>query len=336
MRNVFFQGFAKLRSKLDRRAYASVLAFARDLGLVFRRVSGLNDIDDVFDAHMRLINSLPREENISDEQKEEKKLAKRIVKAVQQLLRDALLKEAELGGEQYEQSLARMKKASDKEAARIWLASLSQICAADSFERVHDILAGPNAVHQLEFQTNGIIERHDRAVEPDEQLAIDKQVPLTNGLDENGEPHIASTATVQIHPVAQKPTEGLRESVGKTMPSIHVEKDGSVLSLDRISSDNNVETGLLDRAVEQDALLFLYHGGTPWYVEQFDPRGTTVQEERWTGPEILRGMSEELSEMDDEELQGLGPQPGDIETSEEPPNSLLRSMPARATRRNRG
>jgi NuA3 HAT complex component NTO1 len=41
-------------------------------------------------------------------------------------------------------------------------------------------------------------------------------------------------------------------------------------------------------------------------VEQFDPDGTTIHEERWTGPEVLRGMSEELSEMDEEELQGLG------------------------------
>ena len=31
-----------------------------------------------------------------------------------------------------------------------------------------------------------------------------------------------------------------------------------------------------------------------------------IHEERWTGPEVLRGLSEELSEMDEEELQGLG------------------------------
>jgi NuA3 HAT complex component NTO1 len=48
-------------------------------------------------------------------------------------------------------------------------------------------------------------------------------------------------------------------------------------------------------------------GGIPWYVAPFDPDGTTIYEERWTGPEILRDMSEELSEMDEDELEGLGP-----------------------------
>ena len=49
----------------------------------------------------------------------------------------------------------------------------------------------------------------------------------------------------------------------------------------------------------------LSNGGIPWYMDPFDPEGTTVQEERWTGRELVRGMSEELSDMDEEELSGL-------------------------------
>lgn len=49
----------------------------------------------------------------------------------------------------------------------------------------------------------------------------------------------------------------------------------------------------------------LSHGGVPWYMDPFDPEGTTIQEERWTGRELVRGMSEELSDMDEEELLGL-------------------------------
>ena len=40
-------------------------------------------------------------------------------------------------------------------------------------------------------------------------------------------------------------------------------------------------------------------------MEPFDPAGTTVHEERWTGREVARGMSEELSDMDEEEVDGL-------------------------------
>ena len=53
-------------------------------------------------------------------------------------------------------------------------------------------------------------------------------------------------------------------------------------------------------------------GGIPWYLETFDPDGTTIQEERWTGRDLVRGMSEELSDIGDEELSGLV----DIEATE--------------------
>jgi NuA3 HAT complex component NTO1 len=46
-------------------------------------------------------------------------------------------------------------------------------------------------------------------------------------------------------------------------------------------------------------------GGVPWYLEHFDPVGTTVHEERYTGREVLRGMSEELSDMDEDTLTEL-------------------------------
>lgn len=49
----------------------------------------------------------------------------------------------------------------------------------------------------------------------------------------------------------------------------------------------------------------LSYGGIPWYMGPFDPVGTTIEEERWTGRELVRGMSEELSDMDEEELSGL-------------------------------
>ncbi len=48
-----------------------------------------------------------------------------------------------------------------------------------------------------------------------------------------------------------------------------------------------------------------FNGGVPWYMAVFDPVGTTIEEERWTGRELVRGMSEELSDMDEEELSCL-------------------------------
>jgi NuA3 HAT complex component NTO1 len=58
-------------------------------------------------------------------------------------------------------------------------------------------------------------------------------------------------------------------------------------------------------SAEEDLLAPLSHGGIPWYAEQFDPVGTTFLEERWTGRDVVRGMSEELSELDEAELKEL-------------------------------
>lgn len=49
----------------------------------------------------------------------------------------------------------------------------------------------------------------------------------------------------------------------------------------------------------------LSQGGIQWYMQPFDPMGTTIHEERWTGREVMRGLSEELSELDEEELKDL-------------------------------
>lgn len=56
---------------------------------------------------------------------------------------------------------------------------------------------------------------------------------------------------------------------------------------------------------EKNLLNPLGNGGVPWYFETFDVHGTTVYEERYTGREVLRDLSEELSELDDDELDGL-------------------------------
>jgi NuA3 HAT complex component NTO1 len=56
---------------------------------------------------------------------------------------------------------------------------------------------------------------------------------------------------------------------------------------------------------EADQRLPLAQGGIQWYMQPFDPIGTTIHEERWTGRDVMRGMSEELSELDEDELKDL-------------------------------
>lgn len=59
--------------------------------------------------------------------------------------------------------------------------------------------------------------------------------------------------------------------------------------------------GSLGRAT-QNALT---EGGIPWYLKNFEPEGTTAIEEQWAGRAAVRSLSEELTDMDDEELNDL-------------------------------
>lgn len=40
-------------------------------------------------------------------------------------------------------------------------------------------------------------------------------------------------------------------------------------------------------------------------MESFNPDGTTIEEERWTGRDLVRSMSEELSDMDEDKVEEL-------------------------------
>ncbi|KAL9107608.1 MAG: hypothetical protein Q9227_007511 [Pyrenula ochraceoflavens] len=82
-------------------------------------------------------------------------------------------------------------------------------------------------------------------------------------------------------------------------------------------SENNYNISVRKPALEPDPptpplsmqgkqVYQIGHGGIPWFAQAFDPDGLTLHEEKWTGRELVRDMSEELSEMGDDELHDLG------------------------------
>lgn len=62
-----------------------------------------------------------------------------------------------------------------------------------------------------------------------------------------------------------------------------------------------------------DSATSLTEGGVPWYLKKYNPIGTSIIPERWTGREAA--LSEELSDMDDEELKGMAVEMEDVQTT---------------------
>src|SRR5438034_10806862 len=91
-----------IRSKLDDRFYTSVSAFSRDLAHVFTSEIGVDSVGDTAELQVQISGRAPE---LSLEQREKRKLAKRIIKAIQPSLEESLKKESELNGKPFEKEL---------------------------------------------------------------------------------------------------------------------------------------------------------------------------------------------------------------------------------------
>ena len=260
--------------------------------------------------------------------KEKRKLAKRIIKAVQGSLEDAMRKESELCRKPFEKEL--------RDLDRLLETSISS--RRDSLTNSLGEDASDEEVHGQLPLTNG--ETHHLVRKNMDSFSTEPA--LTNGhmtKDQGGESTIETAHAFEVsgsasrhdHEIAsksiglakdgehvpvlsgdlhQQPTpEDSVTTLGSNGITIyeHQPDQAAVTSLmgssQKVAKQSGPPTPPLSSRSEVQAPLS--QGGIPWYMDPFDPLGTTIHDERWTGREVVRGMSEELSDMDEEELSGL-------------------------------
>ena len=224
-----------------------------------------------------------RPDDSTPEQTELRARARNILRASQSLLEDALRKESELTGRPFAQQM--------KELDEALLSRRNSVVEVLSEELVvNSIENGPNGIGTPDINDVEMLD-----VGP--PLEDVTQIPTINGVD-------PSLDLVKDLPAANTPppsTNGLAITQNAD-PAQHI---APTVNGEPIT---NGEPPTPPMSLEgQGVHPALGGGGIPWYVEQFDPFGITVYEERWTGQQVLREMSEELSEMDEDELQELGP-----------------------------
>jgi len=262
----FTEGFKDIQVKLQRRWYSSVNAFSADLGRVFHFVNGLENVTDATEAHQLLSSSVLREENLTPDQRDVKKLAKRIARAVAQPLGEALRHEAELiHGRPFERELKHLEMA---------LTSDSQPM---------DDNASPVKVES----------------DPMEDIRHDSDVVTSNG-------HVSPPLKADDTESSGKSS---RTSPRKAQPATHEEDQPTLLPKGPLTPPGSEK---------ESTIQLLPQGGVPWYLEGFEPDGLVVNDEQYDGEKVRRAMSEPLSEMDEEELSGMGV---DVKPVEEIPSS---------------
>jgi NuA3 HAT complex component NTO1 len=264
-------------------AYTSVKAFNDDLLTMLSAQMDPAPVASTEDAEDESIRPTPQ--GLTLEQKETKKLIKRIIRSAQPAIEDAMRKEAEL-------ARAPVEKLPDLES--ILQQKLQGRQDASSVEDApHETIETDEIGHEVptDATTNGTDPEEANKKTEDIQLA---PTPDDNAADGNHSMHDEATDEAAI--AAQLGQDTLHISNGK--------QNGDAMEADTKDTSGGTEPLTPPRS-EKNLLNPLHNGGIPWYLEPFDIHGTTVYEPVWAGREVLKAMSEDLSELDDDELDGL-------------------------------
>ncbi|SMY23482.1 unnamed protein product [Zymoseptoria tritici ST99CH_1A5] len=295
----FRPGFEMLAERLRVRFYTSVSDFSRDLSRIFSQALG-EDLDDTAEPDMNAIHSrlqmvqpgTAEHLQLSQEQKELKKLAKRIVKAVKEPLEDATRKEAELRGREMEEEIRKLDSMG-------MFASAAKALQAEGDEDTETQVAlrrrsGSDASAAAEAIRLNLTSQEDTIA-----IHNSKHTP-------------ASYASSTSDQAPKKPTEPISPPISRS--SSHP----SAVAASRSGESSN------NAGEPHDVFA---HGGVPWYVKTFDPVGTTIHDEQYSGPQVLRDMSEPLSDMDEDELTELGTGAENTPNGKPPPTSAEHTAP---------
>lgn len=280
-KGTFKIGLDRIRERLEERFYTSISQFSTDLSIVFSTVIGMSTLTDTTEVHSQLTLDKGRKDLDAD-QKQKRALAKRIIKAIQPALEDATRKESELNRRPFEQELQ----------------ALDALLERSLPSRRDSVSSDLDATEQERPTTNG---QHDEHDEHDQAIA-DVQKPLP---DPSHQPTPEETSGADLATVIQI------EPVSSTDPPAHdlVAMPANSHALNRHAAAPPTPP----LSATADLQPPLAHGGVPWYMDSFDPSGTTVYDQRWTGRSVARGMSEELSDLDEEELDEMVDEDGNIE-----------------------
>jgi NuA3 HAT complex component NTO1 len=266
-----------VQERLETRYYVSAYQFAADFCAAFANSINTPPVAPIVNRELEEFDERTWRASVVLEQKEKRKLAKRVLKAVDPLLKDAIRSEADLLKKSFEEMpelnlLEAGLPPKDPPAPSPVEASIP----VQPEESTHD-------------QTIAATEK-DPAQDTEDKMDIDTETPGQESVAAfNGE------EKKQVSPPSQPTPTASATS--------HIPESASVPQ----SSAPEPPTPPLSHASASSTWNVLGQGGTPWYMAAFSPEGTTIHDEKWSGRDVAREMSEELSDMGDEELDGLNP-----------------------------
>ena len=297
---------------------------------MFASVAGLNTTEAALSPEIQTNGSIGTKA-LAPDQKESRRIAGRVLRAVKPLLAEAARKEVELGGKPFEKELQEL----DNLLNNSMLMRRNSLAASLNDDGSEDGMA----MKDILSNGNGNIEKPKIADDINDtemkdalqETAIDVHDEDAPGEDIDDDPYFLTLSTEGTRVVGDPTSKALAEE-NQLAQDLNNQLNPPLLKDEANPGNQGPHTGLNGVAGsatehgsygesghsvqqptpptppssgEDESTAYLSGGGIPWYIKPFDPVGTTIHEERWTGREVLRAMSEELSEIDDDELRGL-------------------------------
>lgn len=306
--NVFTEGLLRLRSKVEARFYTSATYFISDLSEVLR--DGI--MHEPTPSSEQTMETLSPAKKASSDIRERRRVAKRIVKSMQPLIEAAARAEADICSKSVENQLQKVRKLLD-DAVSVQPGETTSI--ADAEAEVED-----PTISQL---VNGDAPtprttRQQRAAAAAETFDVEMK-----DLDANGEEADTIDVTpteeiteplIELNSNVNSPSKRTRSN-GVKNTSTPPSTNGYITAPEDIlrspptppvsNGDSSTNSNITSSSDPTD---ILNKGGAVWYLKDFQPEGTTVLASG--NKEETSALSDVLSEMDDDELKGLG---GDME-----------------------
>lgn len=313
---------------MDARYYVETMTLAEDLAVIFK--DGIEAVRENMPGELTVSCE---EYNASLKQaiyevKDRKKLAKRIVKAIQTQLEAAIRAEADLLQKSPEQMVADMEAVLEgcidvSPEALLGPPKQDTIVeqeVIDHFMEGVEVAADDNAdIHQqitVEAEAANIAAAQSEDVDMLDEDAPGEEVddgdvltPIVSVSDEVAEAN-STRVTAQLKSANGTPISGTppgSNGYSNTSPISHQPPHPPTPPVSNPSTGSTVSQDVGSTSVSQPAEPssgnFLTDGGKPWYLKYYDPETRTFEEPQWAA----RALSEEeLSEMDDDELNDLG------------------------------
>ena len=281
-KGLYRPGLINLQLRNQAGHYTSVTSFSSELVQIFAEALGSEAT--TFGEMVQQVTG--RAEDMPQEQRDRRAQARRVLKAIQPQLEDALRKESELTGRPFAQQMKELDEALHSRRGSL-AESMIETPVIETNE--HVTVNGVTGDDDIEMQ------------DADASALVDGGVADNAG--ENVVESVENTLQPKHGQAANTPpasTNGIRNDTAANHQPVNGE-------------DAHIEPPTPPLSLQGQGPNSIGSGGIPWYVEAFDPDGTSIYDERWTGQQVLRDMSEPLSEMDEDELQGLGGKGLDME-----------------------